>query len=321
MWVAFYGAYLVIRGLAIGAEPTAMADARGIIHVERALGIFREAQIQDALSPAGGLLSLYYMLGFGPLVAVVLIWLAAADRATYRWLRTALFVSVAIAAVIHVLLPVAPPRLVHGLGIADTVGLSGGHDTGSFAGVDFNPYAAMPSMHVGWSLLIGVAGVRAFRPAPLRAFFALHPVLMTVTVVATGNHYLLDAAAGAAVVGVALLLIRAVRRACGGQPTRTTGGSSYRPSSSASSGSYTRISGRNRPSGAGSQLARPAGVSGSSRCSRMVSDPSAPRCSPRVRSPIEYRLMGFRTRWKSRASYMVTDQNAAPGGSWAKRSS
>jgi hypothetical protein len=287
MWVVFYGAYLVVRGLAISAEPTAMANAHGLIDVERALGILREARIQDLLSPLDGFLSLYYMLGFGPLVAVVLAWLAAADRGTYRWLRTALFVSVAIAGMIHVLLPVAPPRLVHGLGIADTVGLSGGHDQGSFMGIDFNPYAAMPSMHVGWSLLIGVAGVRAFRSRPLRAFFALHPLMMTITVVATGNHYLLDAAAGVAVVGTALLVIRVVRRVCGRQPTRTTGGSWYRPSSSASPGSYTRSSGRNRPAGAGSQLARPSGVSGSSRCNRMVREPSSAVCSPRVRSPIE----------------------------------
>jgi hypothetical protein len=216
MWVAFYGAYLAIRGVAIGAEPTAMANAHGLIDVERALGIFQEARIQDWFSPVVDGLSLYYMLGFGPLVGVVLIWLAAADRVTYRWLRTALLVSVGIASVIHVLLPMAPPRLVEGLGIADTVGLShgpdGGHDEGSFMGISFNPYAAMPSMHVGWSLLIGVAGFRAARSPILRAFFAAHPAVMTLTVVATGNHYLLDAVAGATVVGAALVLIQAARR-------------------------------------------------------------------------------------------------------------
>jgi hypothetical protein len=212
MWVAFYGAYLAIRGVAIGAEPTAMANAHGLIDVERALGIFHEARIQDWFRPVVDGLSLYYMLGFGPLVGVVLIWLAAADRVTYKWLRTALLVSVGIASVIHVLLPMAPPRLVEGLGIADTVGLSGGHDQGSFMGISFNPYAAMPSMHVGWSLLIGVAGFRAARSRPLRAFFAAHPAVMTLTVVATGNHYLLDALAGATVVGAALLLIQAARR-------------------------------------------------------------------------------------------------------------
>ncbi len=221
MWVAFYGAYLAIRGFAIGAEPTAMSNAHGLIDVERALGIFQEARIQDWFSPVVDLLSLYYMLGFGPLVGVVLIWLAAADRVTYKWLRTALFVSVAIAGVIHVLLPMAPPRLVEGLGIADTVGLSGGHDEGSFMGISFNPYAAMPSMHVGWSLLIGVAGFRAARSWPLRAFFAAHPAVMTLTVVATGNHYLLDAAAGATVVGAALLIITAVRRTGRRIPGRT----------------------------------------------------------------------------------------------------
>lgn len=212
MWVAFYGAYLAIRGFAIGAEPTAMSNARGLIDVERALGIFHEAQIQDLFSPVVDLLSLYYMLGFGPLVGVVLIWLAAADRRTYTWLRTALFVSVAIAGVIHVLLPMAPPRLVDGLGIADTVGLAGGHDQGSFMGISFNPYAAMPSMHVGWSLLIGLAGRRAARSAALRLFFLVHPALMALTVVATGNHYLLDGVAGVTVVATALLLITAVRR-------------------------------------------------------------------------------------------------------------
>jgi hypothetical protein len=212
MWVAFYGAYLAVRGLAIGAEPEAMANAHGLIDVERALGLFHEAQVQDLLSPVVDLLSLYYMLGFGPLVGVVLIWLAARDRATYGWLRTALFVSVAIAGVIHVLLPMAPPRLVEGLGIADTVGLSGGHDEGSFAGISFNPYAAMPSMHVGWSLLIGLAGRRAARSTALRAFFLVHPALMALTVVATGNHYLLDGVAGVTVVATALLLIQAARR-------------------------------------------------------------------------------------------------------------
>ncbi len=212
IWAGFYGTYLAIRGFAIGAETTAMANADGLIGLEKALGIFHEARIQDLFEPVVGFLSLYYMLGFGPLVVVVLLWLAKADRTAYRGLRTALLVSVGIASVIHVLLPMAPPRLVEGLGIADTVGLSGGHDEGSFMGISFNPYAAMPSMHVGWSLLIGVAGVRAARSWPLRAFFAAHPAVMTFTVVATGNHYLLDAAAGATVVGAALLIITAVRR-------------------------------------------------------------------------------------------------------------
>ena len=94
----------------------------------------------------------------------------------YRGLRNALFVSLAFAAVSYALLPMAPPRLVPDIGIADTVGLAAGHDTGSFGGVvPFNPYAAMPSMHVGWSLLVGIFGFRALRGNTLRWLFALHP--------------------------------------------------------------------------------------------------------------------------------------------------
>ena len=208
VWTAFYGAYLAVRGLSIGSTADAMRHAHDVVGAERTLGLFHEASVQSLLSPVEGFLSTYYMLGFGPLLGVVLVWLACRRPAAYRDLRTALLVSVAVASVVFILFPTAPPRLVEGLGIADTVGLSG-HDTGSFMGIRFNPYAAMPSMHVGWSLLLGVHGVRVARSRALRAFFAIHPVLMTLTVLATGNHYLLDAAAGAAIACAVLLLMQA----------------------------------------------------------------------------------------------------------------
>ncbi|MGH3334689.1 MAG: phosphatase PAP2 family protein, partial [Nocardioides sp.] len=88
-----------------------------------------------------------------------------------------------------------------------------GHDTGSFGGVvPFNPYAAMPSMHVGWSLLVGIFGFRALRGNPLRWLFALHPVVMAIAVTATGNHYFLDSAGGVLVVLTALTAIRPFNR-------------------------------------------------------------------------------------------------------------
>ena len=153
------------------------------------------------------------MVGFGPVVGATLIWLAFMRRDYYVQLRTALFVSLAVAAVVYALLPMAPPRLVPDIGIADTVGLAAGHDTGSLGGlIPFNPYAAMPSMHVGWSLLVGIFGFRALRGNALRWVFALHPVLMAVTVAATGNHYFLDSAAGVAVVLTALVAIRLFNR-------------------------------------------------------------------------------------------------------------
>lgn len=206
IWAACYGLYLVVRGFSIGSASEAMRHAGDVIDLERAAGVFHEASIQSALSPVLDVFSTYYMVGFGPLLAVMLVWLARRHRALYRQMRTALLLSLAFATVVFILFPTAPPRLVEGLGISDTVGLSG-HDNGSFMGIRFNPYAAVPSMHVGWSLLAGIYGYRAARTRVMRAFFAIHPALMTVTVVATGNHYIVDALAGIAVVGAALILL------------------------------------------------------------------------------------------------------------------
>jgi PAP2 superfamily len=213
LWLGLYPVYLAIRGLSIDSYSTALANAHDLISVERSLSIFHEGALQDALSSFHGFFSTYYVIGFGPTVAATLIWLAFMRREHYIRLRTALFVSVGLAAVVYALLPMAPPRLVPDIGIADTVGLAAGHDTGSFGGiVPFNPYAAMPSMHVGWSLLVGIFGFRALRGNALRWVFALHPVVMATAVTATGNHYFLDSMAGVAVVLSALVAIRLFNR-------------------------------------------------------------------------------------------------------------
>ena len=225
VWAACYGVYLVVRGLSIGSETEAMRHAAAVIDLERAAGAFHEASVQEALRPLADVFSTYYMVGFGPFLAGMLVWLAWRDRALYRRMRTALLVSLAIATVVFVLYPTAPPRLVEGIGIADTVGLTG-HDNGSFMGIRFNPYAAVPSMHVGWSLIAGIYGHRAARSRALRLFFLIHPALMTLTVVATGNHYDFDALAGIAVVGLALLLLarhRAQRELEPAEPRRLRG--------------------------------------------------------------------------------------------------
>ena len=211
LWLSLYPVYLAVRGTTISDGETATANAADLVGIERTLALFHEASLQRALSFASDFFSAYYMLGFGPLIAGVLVWLGLRDRDRYRELRTLLFASLAIAVLLYVSYPTAPPRLVPEFGIADTVGLSA-HDTGSFAGIRFNPYAAMPSMHVGWSLLVGVVGFRAARRRALRAFFAVHPLLMAVTVTATGNHYFVDSAAGAAIGLLTLWLLTSARR-------------------------------------------------------------------------------------------------------------
>ena len=233
LWTALYGAYLGLRAIAIAGESRAFQNAHHVIGAEGALGLSHEAAAQRALQPAEPFFSTYYMLGFGPLILTALVWLAWRRRDLYRSLRTALLASIGIAAVVHLTFPVAPPRMIAGLGISDWVGLSGGHDTGSFAGIRFNPYAAMPSMHVGWSLLLGIVAWRAL-PGALKALGLLHPAMMTLAVTATGNHYLLDAVGGAAVAmaGLAVAGVLAGRPAVSGRLGDSNAGAGSPPGGS-----------------------------------------------------------------------------------------
>ena len=191
-----------MRGVTIAGPDEAFANARGVVHVERALGLFHEQGLQAAFGALDRALSVYYLLGFAPLLIGLLVWLAIRRRTLYRELRSLLLLSISLAVVIHVALPVAPPRLVPGLGIADTVGLD--HDDGSIVGIPFNRYAAMPSMHVGWSLLVSLVAWKASSSVLARGFFALHPAVMALAVTATGNHYFLDSLAGVLVALMAL---------------------------------------------------------------------------------------------------------------------
>jgi hypothetical protein len=211
LWASLYPAYLAIRGSTIGDPEQAVAHASRLVELERGLGLFHESTVQRLAGSTIEFLSVYYMVGFAPLIAAVLVWLGLRHRDHYRELRTLLFVSLAIAVVFYVFYPTAPPRLLPSLGIADTVGLAG-HDTGSFAGIRFNPYAAMPSMHVGWSLLVGIVGFRATSSRALKGLFPLHPLVMTITVTATGNHYFVDSIAGAAAALVAVAAVVVWRR-------------------------------------------------------------------------------------------------------------
>jgi PAP2 superfamily len=196
LWASLYPAYLAIRSLTISDRDQALAHASRLVELERAAGLLHELSFQHFFASIVEFFSVYYIAGFGPLIAAVLVWLGIRHRELYRELRTLLFGSLGIAIFFYILYPTAPPRLVPGLGIADTVGM-GAHDTGSFAGIHLNPYAAMPSMHVGWSLLVAIVGFRAASSPALRTLF-LAPLVIAITVTATGNHYFIDSLAGAA---------------------------------------------------------------------------------------------------------------------------
>gem|GEM_PF-874092 len=177
----------------------ALADARHVIDFERMLGIFRERQLQSLIIDNDALMQIFnaiYMWAHLPLIIALAVWLYWRHRDHFRVTRNAVLISGAIALIIFQIVPLAPPRLVPGFGFVDTAAkVSGVYDTVE-PKVFFNPYAAIPSMHVGWVLLMGLT-VWQYAGERRIAWLGLAlPVLMSLAVVITGNHYFSDAAAG-----------------------------------------------------------------------------------------------------------------------------
>lgn len=200
-------AYFLTRGLITGREDDAMANAGQILNFQRALGITPEYALQRLTLSNGWLLRLVntlYLYAHLPVLIAVGVWLYVARPQAYPWFRNAFLLTAIFGLMIYVLYPVAPPRFLPGF--TDTLAQAGANLDGSAIGPFYNPYAAMPSLHVGWSLLAGIAMVAYGRAWWLRAVGIFLPVVMAFVVMMTGNHYLLDTLAGAAVTLIAVTL-------------------------------------------------------------------------------------------------------------------
>lgn len=199
-------AYFGVRGLTEGSADLAIANAERVIELEMALLIAVEARLQDALLVSKALVNLVnwiYIWGHWPVIAVVAVWLFFHDPPRYRLYRNAFLVSGAIGLIIFALFPVAPPRLLD-LGTIDTVTLYSRAYRVLQPPVFVNQYAAMPSLHLGWDLLICIALFQSTRLWALRAFALLLPPAMFAAIVLTANHYVVDGVAGVTVALVGL---------------------------------------------------------------------------------------------------------------------
>ncbi len=205
-------AYFGVRGLTQSSAAVAEANARDVVAFERGLGIDVEASLQEAIVHHDAIVTLanwVYIYGHWPVVVATLVWLYMRVPGEFRLLRNAMFISGAIGLVIFALYPVAPPRFGV-LDVVDTVtDRSSSYRTLQPPGL-INRYAAMPSLHFGWNLLVGIALWRSTRNAAVRTFAVVMPVLMAWAVVLTANHYIVDAIAGAAVALVGLLIARSL---------------------------------------------------------------------------------------------------------------
>jgi hypothetical protein len=219
------GAYLLVRTLTEGATSVAEQNARDVLHVERAIGLDWEAGAQALILEQSSLVRFFnfvYTWMFWPVLAVALIVLYRRDRRDYARFRNALFISGAVGLVVFAMFPVAPPRFLDGF--TDTINAFSGQSALAHPSGVTNEYAAMPSFHVGWTVLAGVALWRVLRRWVLRSLAIVPGLLMSLTVVVTANHYVLDAAAGVIVAfggfGLALLGDRLFARPAGAEAPR-----------------------------------------------------------------------------------------------------
>jgi membrane-associated phospholipid phosphatase len=226
----FLGAYLVYslsRYVSVGDITTATDHARWIVNLQQSIGVNVEASVQAALhgTVAIWILNNLYLAAQLVVVPGTLFWLYRRDHALYVRLRNTVLATWLIAMPIYALFPVAPPRLAD-VGLIDTITSGGGVRLDSALTTSFyNPLAAVPSLHAGFALAVGVALAAAASRPWLKLLALSWAPIIGLAVVATGNHFLFDIAAGVAVTVAGYVVGNAVdRKLAGRRPWRPSVG-------------------------------------------------------------------------------------------------
>ncbi len=211
LFVGAYALYQVVRGIIGSGGYRPFGDATKIINLERVLHVFVEPSVQAWTSSVHWLMDIadwsylnaHYFVTIG---ALVFIYVRRND--SFYFVRNMFMIAMALALVGYALYPTAPPRLMPEWGFTDSIS--------QFMGVphlDYGPekaflnfYAAVPSMHVCFAIMIGFPMIRLVRRWPAKLAWSLYPLFITFVVVATGNHYLTDAVLGALTAGASALL-------------------------------------------------------------------------------------------------------------------
>jgi len=220
-----YVAYQLARGVVEGGRvELAFSNADALIGIERSLGIFWEARAQALIIGNDFLVDFFnwiYIWGHLPVVGALAIWVYFFRRPIFARYRNAFIISGIIGLFFFILVPMAPPRFITGEGFVDTITLNDKVYHALQAPGFVNQYAAMPSLHLGWNLLVGVAVFETAKAWFWRAFGLFMPLPMLAGIIFTGNHYFLDAVAGVAVAVTALWLATQLNRRFAGTRIHT----------------------------------------------------------------------------------------------------
>ncbi|WP_329200383.1 MULTISPECIES: phosphatase PAP2 family protein [unclassified Streptomyces] len=211
--------YKAGRMLSTGRTDEAFRNAARIWDAERALHLPGEGAVQRLLLHGDTLIrsaNTYYAGVHFPATALFLIWLYVRRPGHYLWTRRVLAVLTGAALALHLAFPLAPPRMLRAAGLMDTAQVYGPTVYRAAPATDTlaNQFAAMPSLHFGWALMLALGMIAATR-SRWRYLWLLHPSVTLLVVVGTANHYWLDAVVAAVLLGAALLFV----------PRPVTGGS------------------------------------------------------------------------------------------------
>jgi membrane-associated phospholipid phosphatase len=193
-------AYESARGVAEGRQSVAMAHGQQVIDFERNTHTFFEPSLQAFFIPAHWVVDFANQIYMNSQFAVVLgffFWIYVFRNESFYFVRNMFIVAMGLAVVGYTLYPTAPPRLFPEYGFIDTINDFSGvnHDSG-FVKLFINPYAAVPSMHCAFAMMIGVSGALISRHRWTKAFWIAWPLLVAWVVIVTGNHYWVDVALG-----------------------------------------------------------------------------------------------------------------------------
>ena len=212
-----YQGYQVVRGFADGHASLAFANGERVIDLERSLGTFFEPGLQQTVLNHQWLVDLanwsYFNTHFVVSVAF-LVWLYLFRNEHFYFVRNMFMVAMVLALVGYAAFPTAPPRMFPEHGFTDTIATFTGieQDSNTKASFLVNAYAAVPSMHIGFSLMIAVPAMALAQSALARALWSVYPLFVFFVIVVTANHYWFDAAAGAAVACLAALTAHQLAR-------------------------------------------------------------------------------------------------------------
>jgi hypothetical protein len=219
--LAFYGVYTLIRNRGISGDTrdVAFRHAKQIIGWERALGTYHEETIQDWLLPYEWFIAfwnVFYGTAHFAVTVFALVWLFRRDPDRYPLWRNTLACATALALFGYAFYALMPPRLLPAsYGYLDTlkeIDSLWSFDSGTMQKIS-NQYAAMPSLHFCWSTWCALVLYPMTKGRWVKALVALYPVMTLLAIVVTANHFWLDAAGGALVLGCGYLVARAVMRA------------------------------------------------------------------------------------------------------------